>query len=213
MPNLSSRAPQVIIIMTTHSVPGDDKGDFMTTIGFQCNDTPNTWPMCSDDSVLSMIICSCDIFHHSEPFVEMLYESIFHTCHQTKLTDVNDYDTLLSFCRISYFHAGVSFIATKSIDRSETHVVFVYAMGFHSRDNNVRDEMLPFLAFCSHDYTYIHEVDTRLSWYRYKSMPHLTHWGQDKMTTILHIISKCIFFQTTNKINAMGVVDYKMRIG
>ena len=29
----------------------------------------------------------------------------------------------------------------KSIDRSGTHVVSVYAMGLNNRDNNVREEM------------------------------------------------------------------------
>ena len=28
------------------------------------------------------------IFHHSEPFVKMWYESLFHTCHQTKLNNI-----------------------------------------------------------------------------------------------------------------------------
>ena len=85
-----------------------------------------------------------DIFHHhSEPFVKMLNESIFHSCHQTKLNNilVNDCNILPSFRRISYFHPEVSFKATKSIDRSGTHAVSVYATGFHSRDSNVRDEM------------------------------------------------------------------------
>ena len=47
-------------------------------------------------------------------------------------------------------------------------------------------------------------------------MPCLTHWGRDKMTTILHIISKCIFFKRL-KISLQcvrsGVDDYKMKIG
>ena len=30
-----------------------------------------------------------DVFHHSEPFVKMLYEPIFHTCHQTKLNNIS----------------------------------------------------------------------------------------------------------------------------
>ena len=54
---------------------------------------------------------------------------------------VNYCNILLSFRRISYFHAEVSFKATKSIDRSVTHIDSVYATGFHSRDNYVRDEM------------------------------------------------------------------------
>ena len=36
---------------------GDDKGGVMTTLGFQCNDTQNTWLMFFDNSVLSMIFC------------------------------------------------------------------------------------------------------------------------------------------------------------
>ena len=68
---------------------------------------------------------------------------MFHTCHQTKLTNilVNVCNILLSFRRISYFHAEMSFKATKSIDRSGTHIVSVYATGFDSRDNNVHGEM------------------------------------------------------------------------
>ena len=89
-----------------------------------------------------MIICQSDIFRNSEPFVELLYESIFHRCHHTKLTNisVNDCNILLPFHRISYYHA-VQFKAIKSIDRSGTHVVSMYAMGFHSRDNNVHGKM------------------------------------------------------------------------
>ena len=73
----------------------------------------------------------------------MLYESIIHTCHQNESTNilVNDCNIVLSFSKIAYFHAEVPFKATKSIDMSGTHVVSVYATGFHSRDNNVRDEM------------------------------------------------------------------------
>ena len=90
-----------------------------------------------------MIICYSDIFYHNDPFVEMLYESTFHTYHQTKWTNilVKDCNILLSFCRIRFVHAEVSFKATKTIDRSGTHVVFVYATSFQSRDNNVSDEM------------------------------------------------------------------------
>ena len=43
--------------MTTCKASGDDKDGFMTTLGFQCNGTPNTWPMFFDTLVLSMIIC------------------------------------------------------------------------------------------------------------------------------------------------------------
>ena len=46
------------------------------------------------------------------------------------------------------------------MNRSGTHVVSsVYATGLHSRDNTVRDEMLLFMVFCSHDYAYIHLLD------------------------------------------------------
>ena len=137
MPTLSLWTPQVIIIMTTCGVPNHDKG------GFQCNDTPNTWPIFSDMLVLSMTICLSDMFLHCEPFVEMLYESTLHTYHQANFTNilVNDCNILLSFRGISYFHAGMSFKATKSIGRSGRYDVSVYATGFHSRDNNVRDEM------------------------------------------------------------------------
>ena len=55
-----------------------------------------------DNSVPSMIICKSDIFHHIEPFVEMLYESKFHTCHQNESTNilVNDRNIMLSFGKI-----------------------------------------------------------------------------------------------------------------
>ena len=42
---------------------------------------------------------------------------------------------------MSYFHADVSFQATKSTDRSGTHVISVYATGLNNRDNNLRDEI------------------------------------------------------------------------
>ena len=138
MSTLSSRAPQVITIKATRSVPDDDKGGAMTSLGFQYNDTPKTWPMFIDTYLFSNIF-----HHHSEPFVKMWNESIFRSCHQTKLNNilVNDCNILASFRRISYFHPEVSFKATKSIDRSGTHVVSVYATSFHSRYNNVREEM------------------------------------------------------------------------
>ena len=63
------------------------------------------------------------------------------------------------------------FEATTSIDRSGTHVVYVYAMGLNNRDNNVREEM-------------------KL----------LTRWGWDKMTTNC-ISFPNTFFQTTKKSN------------
>ena len=56
----------------------DDEGGIMTTLGFQSNATPNTWPMIFDTPVLSM---KSNIFHHSEPFVKMWHESLFHSCH------------------------------------------------------------------------------------------------------------------------------------
>ena len=137
--------PQVTIVMTTCSAPGDDEGGVMTTLGFQYNDTSNTY-LTNVHWYLGTIYDNLfsDIFHHhSEPFVKMWNESIFHSCQQTKLNNilVNDGNILPSFRRISYFHPEVSFKATKSIDRLGTHVVSVYATGFLSRDNNVRDEM------------------------------------------------------------------------
>ena len=44
--------------------------------------TSNTWPKLGTihDKLIS------NIFHLSEPVVNMWYESIFHTCHQTELT-------------------------------------------------------------------------------------------------------------------------------
>ena len=95
-----------------------------------------------DTSVLSMIICSL-IYSTTtgNPLSKCEMNQYFTLV--TKLNNilVNDCNILPSFRRISYFHPEVSFKATKSIDRSGTHAVSVYATGFHSRDNNVRDEM------------------------------------------------------------------------
>ena len=93
MPTLSSRQAQ---ITTTCSAPGDDKVGVITTLGFQCNDTPNPWPIFFDNSVLSMVFCYLIYSTTVNLFVKMRYESIFHTCHQTKLNNilVNDCNIL-----------------------------------------------------------------------------------------------------------------------
>ena len=85
MSTLSSRAPQVVIIMATCSVPDDDKGGAMSSLGFQYMDTPKTWPMFFGIPRYYLNLFSDIFHHHSEPFVKMWNEAIFHSCHQTKL--------------------------------------------------------------------------------------------------------------------------------
>ena len=88
MPTLSSPWSPQVIIMATCTAPGDDKGGVMLPPGFQCNDTPNIWPMFFNTPVLSMIIFYLIYPTTVNLLVKMWYGLIFYTCHQTKLKNI-----------------------------------------------------------------------------------------------------------------------------
>ena len=73
---------QVVIIMTTWvmTMMSSWRLSVFSAMSYQILDQYSLIPM--------YYLWWSDIFHHSEPFVKMWYESLFHTCHQTKQNNV-----------------------------------------------------------------------------------------------------------------------------
>ena len=140
------------IIMITCSTPGDDKVGVMATLVYQCIDTLNFDQCTIYDNLLS------NIFHCSEPFVKMWYESILHTCYQTKLNNI-----LVNDCNIYNHFAGYHIFMLRHCFSNQVITnnkvgntcCFRVWTGFYNRDDNVHDEKQHFLVFCRHMITRI----------------------------------------------------------